>query len=64
MSPDDALSILNAISTEFPISAADIMEIAPFTDSTSSGEKSAITTLKAGAKLAAFLIDKINQYQG
>lgn len=61
MTPDEAMTILTALSKEFPITGADMMEIAPFTDSSLSGSSSSEKTLREGAKLSAFLIDAINK---
>lgn len=61
MTPDEAMTILTALSKEFPITGADMMEIAPFTDSSLAGLSSSETTLREGAKLSAFLIDAINK---
>jgi agmatinase len=60
MTPDEALAILNALSAEFPITGADMMEIAPFTDSSLVGQSSSETTLREGAKISAFLINAMN----
>ncbi len=60
MTPDEALFILEQLNKEFPITAADMMEIAPFTDSSHSGKVASDSTLKEGAKLSAFLINAIN----
>lgn len=61
MTPDEAMVILSALKAEFKITGADMMEIAPFTDSSLVGQTSSETTLREGAKLSAFLIDAINQ---
>ncbi len=61
MTPEQALTILQALSDEFPITGADMMEIAPFTDSSLLGQSSSDITLKEGAKLSAFLINAINK---
>ncbi|WP_440056687.1 arginase family protein (plasmid) [Pseudoalteromonas sp. T1lg65] len=60
MTPDEAMVILSALNKEFRITGADMMEIAPFTDSSLVGQASSETTLREGAKLSAFLIDAIN----
>lgn len=61
LTPDEALQILTLLAAEFPITAADMMEIAPFTDSSLQGQQSSKTTLLEGARLSAFLIDAINK---
>ena len=60
MTPDECLTILRALSTQFPITGADMMEIAPFTDSSLVGQASSETTLREGAKISAFLIEAMN----
>ncbi|KZX01314.1 arginase [Pseudoalteromonas luteoviolacea] len=61
LTPDEAMTILTALAEEFPITGADMMEIAPFTDSSLAGQSSSETTLREGAKLSAFLIDAMNK---
>ncbi len=61
MTPDEALTILKALSDAFPITGADMMEIAPFTDSSMRGQESSASTLKEGAKISAFLINAMNK---
>lgn len=61
LTPQHALDILSAIANEFPITGADMMEIAPFTDSSLVGQSSSETTLKEGAKISAFLISAMNR---
>lgn len=61
MTPDESLTILKMLAVEFPITAADMMEIAPFTDATGQGVGANISTLREGAKLSAFLLDTINK---
>ncbi|MFC3034791.1 arginase family protein [Pseudoalteromonas fenneropenaei] len=60
MTPQEALTILSMLKAEFAITAADMMEIAPFTDSSLEGKSSSETTLKVGAEISAFLINAIN----
>lgn len=64
LTPEDALTILSLLADAFPITAADMMEIAPFTDSSMQGAVSSETTLKVGASLSAFLLDAINGKRG
>ena len=61
LTPQHALDILSAIADEFPITGADMMEIAPFTDSSLVGQSSSETTLREGAKISAFLISAMNK---
>ncbi len=60
LTPDEALTILRLLADAFPVSAADMMEIAPFTDSSLEGKSSSETTLREGAKISAFLLNAIN----
>lgn len=61
LSPDEALKILATLAKDYRITGADMMEIAPFTDSSGLGKESQECTLKAGGDLSAFLIDEINK---
>ncbi|WP_022944401.1 arginase family protein [Pseudoalteromonas ruthenica] len=61
LTPQQALSILGALADEFPITGADMMEIAPFTDSSLEGKSSSETTLREGAKISAFLLQAMNK---
>ena len=61
MTPDESMLILTELNKHFPITGADMMEIAPFTDSSLQGKVSSETTLKEGAALSAFLIDAMNR---
>ena len=61
MTPDEAMIIMKALSEHFPITGADMMEIAPLTDSSLVGQSSSETTLREGAKISAFLLDAINR---
>jgi agmatinase len=54
--PKDAMDILNALAQKYPITGADMMEIAPFTDSSGQGEVARDKTLKVGAEISAFLL--------
>ena len=60
LSPEEALKILTELAQEYPITGADMMEIAPFTDSSGLGAVSAEKTLKHAADISAFLIEKMN----
>jgi agmatinase len=61
LSPDEAMKILRAVAAQCPITGADMMEIAPFTDSTGLGETSRDRTLKAGAEISAFLLQQMDR---
>jgi agmatinase len=54
--PQDAMDILKALAQKYPITGADMMEIAPFTDSSGQGEAARDKTLKVGAEISAFLL--------
>ncbi|OUR59759.1 arginase [Colwellia sp. 39_35_sub15_T18] len=57
--PIEAMQILRAIAAKYPITGADMMEIAPFTDSSGQGEISRDKTLKVAGEISAFLIEQI-----
>jgi agmatinase len=59
--PEDTMKILHAIAAEYRITGGDMMEIAPFTDSSGQGEVSRIKTLKVAGDISAFLIGEINK---
>lgn len=59
--PNEAMQILRAIATKYPITGADMMEIAPFTDSSGLGEVSRNKTLKVAGEISAFLISEISK---
>ena len=61
LSPNESMQILRAVAAQCPITGADMMEIAPFTDSTGLGEVSRDRTLAAGAEISAFLIEEMNK---
>lgn len=54
--PNDAMDILEALAAKYPITGADMMEIAPFTDSCGQGVAGQEKTLKVGADISAFLL--------
>lgn len=56
MTPDDALLIINTLTEHFPITAADMMEIAPFLNTSQAPSDEPKTTLKVGADISAALI--------
>lgn len=59
MNMEDTMEILQRLANEYPITGADMMEIAPFTDSSGVGEESRNKTLKACSEISAFLISEI-----
>lgn len=61
LSPDEALAILKSLANKYPITGADMMEVAPFTDSTGQGISAAEKTLKVSAQISAFLIEQMNK---
>ncbi|XQW83770.1 arginase family protein [Thalassotalea piscium] len=62
LSPNEALAILKSLADKYPITGADMMEIAPFTDSTGQGVSAAENTLKAGAQISAFLLEEMAKH--
>ena len=59
--PEQAMEILTTLAKHYPISAADMMEIAPFTDSSGLGKASRDKTLTVASEISAFLINAINK---
>ena len=59
--PTDAMQILHAIAAKYPITGADMMEIAPFTDSCGQGQAGQEKTLKVAAEISAFLLEKMTK---
>jgi len=59
--PIEAMQILRAIAAKYPITGADMMEIAPFTDSSGQGEISRDKTLKVAGEISAFLISEMSK---
>ncbi len=59
--PEEAMKILQEIAANYPITGGDMMEIAPFTDSSGKGEESRIKTLKVAGDISAFLINEISK---
>ena len=57
--PKDAMDILRALAEQYPITGADMMEIAPFTDSSGEGVVGQEKTLKVGAEISAFLLKEM-----
>jgi len=62
LTPVQAMKILQAIAVKYPITGADMMEVAPFTDSTGEGEIGRQKTLKVAADISAFLINEISKW--
>ncbi len=59
--PEQAMEILTTLAQHYPITAADMMEIAPFTDSSGLGKASRNKTLNVASEISAFLLDAINR---
>lgn len=57
--PEDAMQILRALAAKYPITGADMMEIAPFTDSCGQGKAGQEKTLTVGAEISAFLLEEM-----
>lgn len=57
--PEDAIKVLRALAAKYPITGADIMEIAPFTDSCGQGLAGQEKTLKVAADISAFLLAEV-----
>jgi len=55
----DTMKILKSLGKKYPITGADMMEIAPFTDSSGLGEESRNKTLAACGEISAFLISEM-----
>lgn len=56
LTPAQCIELIEAIATQVSITGADIMELAPFTDSTLQGQSSHDTTLAVSAEIAATLL--------
>ncbi|NQZ08978.1 MAG: arginase family protein [Algicola sp.] len=56
MSPEEALIIIETLANKFPITGADMMEIAPFLNTSQQHSDEPQTTLKIGADISAMLI--------
>ena len=57
--PNDTMEILKALAAKYPITGADMMEIAPFTDSSGQGQTGRDKTLSVGAEISAFLLKEM-----
>lgn len=62
LSPHEPMVILQDLSKEFPISGADMMEIAPFLQTQPDISHGAETTLMVGASLSSFLLGEITKW--
>lgn len=60
LTPEEAIKIIKTLGDLYPITGADMMEIAPFTDSSGRGAISSEQTLAVGAEISALLIERIN----
>ena len=61
LTPKQAKDIITALAEHYPITGADMMEIAPFTDSSGRGVSSSETTLQVGADISALLIEAMEK---
>lgn len=61
INPTEALEILKGLACEIPITGADMMELAPFTDSSGKGEISTSTTFTVAADISAFLLNEMSK---
>lgn len=61
ITPNEALQILKALAAKYPITGADMMEIAPFTDTSGEGIESSKQTLAVAAEISAFLLTKMSK---
>lgn len=58
---EHAMKILRELATIYPITGADMMEIAPFSNACGTGVEGSEKTLAAGAEISAFLIEQMNK---
>jgi agmatinase len=61
MTPDEALTIIQILADAFPITGADMMEIAPFLNTALAPSCEPDTTLKVGADISALLIKSMQK---
>lgn len=61
LAPEDCMEIMRLLANEIPITGADMMELAPFTDSLGKGEISTKTTFTVAAEISAFLLSEISK---
>ena len=59
--PEEAEKIIKALAEIYPITGADMMEIAPFTDSTGRGQEAVAKTLEVAGNLSALMINEMNK---
>jgi len=59
--PKEVMQILRAIAAKHPITGGDMMEVAPFTDSSGLGLESREKTLKVAGDISAFLIGEMSK---
>lgn len=57
--PEEAEKIISELAKHYPITGADMMEIAPFTDSTGRGQEAVATTLKVAGDLSALMLKEM-----
>ena len=55
------MTILQTLAKHYARTAADMMEIAPFTDSSGMGKASRDKTLAVASEISAFLIEQMNK---
>jgi agmatinase len=58
---EDAMVILRMLAAKYPITGADMMEIAPFLNTSIEEPQGAEKTLEAGAEISAFLIKEMSK---
>ena len=59
--PDEAEKIITELGKLYPITGADMMELAPFTDSTGRGQEAVAKTFKVAGDLSALMINEMNK---
>jgi len=59
--PEEAMQILRAIAAKYPMTGGNMMEGAPFTDSSELSLEARNKTLKVASDTSAFLIDEMNK---
>jgi len=59
LTPDEAMKILRTLANKYPITGADMMEVAPFTDTSGLGSVSRDKTLNVAAEISAFLLEEM-----
>lgn len=61
LTPEQAKQIIAMLAEHYPITGADMMEIAPFTDASGGGASSSEQTLKIGGDISAMLIKAMSR---